>query len=169
MTGQTHCHQHAVLGDAADRRLREAAGLTGELTGGCCGLAGNFGFEKGHYDISTACAEDQLLPAVRASTADTIVLADGFSCRTQLEQLGGVRGRHVAEVLAEGLGEAPGDVLGKGPGGGPGAGRGEMRSGGGGARTGGAGVVVRLVVLQEQPDRRPAPGAQHPDSPRNPV
>ncbi len=102
-TGQTHCHQHAVLGDTADRRLREAAGLTGELTGGCCGLAGNFGFEKGHYEVSTACAEEQLLPAVREAGEGTVVLADGFSCRTQLQQLAGVRGRHLAEVLAEGL------------------------------------------------------------------
>ncbi|MFH9814565.1 FAD-linked oxidase C-terminal domain-containing protein [Streptomyces sp. NPDC017230] len=104
-TGQTHCHQHAVLGDAADRRLREAAGLTGELSGGCCGLAGNFGFEAGHYEVSAACAEDQLLPAVREAPDGAVVLADGFSCRTQLEQLGGVRGRHLAEVLAEGLDE----------------------------------------------------------------
>ncbi|WSW80340.1 FAD-binding oxidoreductase [Streptomyces sp. NBC_00996] len=103
--GQTHCHQHAVLGDAADRRLREAAGLTGSLTGGCCGLAGNFGFEKGHYEVSTTCAEEQLLPAVRAATDDAVVLADGFSCRTQLEQLAGRRGRHLAEVLAEALPE----------------------------------------------------------------
>ncbi|MFC8004092.1 FAD-binding and (Fe-S)-binding domain-containing protein [Streptomyces olivaceus] len=104
VTGQTHCHQHAVLGDAADRRLREAAGLSGELTGGCCGLAGNFGFEDGHYEVSAACAEDQLLPAVREAPDGAVVLADGFSCRTQLEQLAGVRGRHLAEVLAEGLG-----------------------------------------------------------------
>ncbi|MFJ5277120.1 FAD-linked oxidase C-terminal domain-containing protein [Streptomyces parvulus] len=103
VTGQTHCHQHAVLGDAPDRRLREAAGLTGELTGGCCGLAGNFGFEKGHYEVSAACAEDQLLPAVREAPPGSVVLADGFSCRTQLEQLAGVRGRHLAEVLAERL------------------------------------------------------------------
>ncbi|MFJ8190989.1 FAD-binding and (Fe-S)-binding domain-containing protein [Streptomyces sp. NPDC096094] len=103
VTGQTHCHQHAVLGDAADRRLREAAGLTGELTGGCCGLAGNFGFEDGHYEVSAACAEDQLLPAVREAPDGAVVLADGFSCRTQLEQLAGVRGRHLAEVLAEAL------------------------------------------------------------------
>ncbi|MCX5056233.1 FAD-binding oxidoreductase [Streptomyces sp. NBC_00452] len=103
VTGQTHCHQHAVLGDDADHRLREAAGLTGELAGGCCGLAGNFGFEKGHYEVSAACAEDQLLPAVREAPDAAVVLADGFSCRTQLEQLGGVRGRHLAEVLAEGL------------------------------------------------------------------
>ncbi|MFD8204343.1 FAD-binding and (Fe-S)-binding domain-containing protein [Streptomyces sp. NPDC059701] len=105
VTGQTHCHQHAVLGDAADRRLREAAGLTGELSGGCCGLAGNFGFEDGHYEVSAACAEDRLLPAVREAPDGAVVLADGFSCRTQLEQLAGVRGRHLAEVLADGLAE----------------------------------------------------------------
>ncbi|MEE1761806.1 FAD-binding and (Fe-S)-binding domain-containing protein [Streptomyces sp. SP18BB07] len=106
VAGQTHCHQHAVLGDAPDRRLRAAAGLTGALSGGCCGLAGNFGFEKGHYDVSVACAEEQLLPAVRDATDDTLVLADGFSCRTQLEQLAGRRGLHLAEVLAEGLAAA---------------------------------------------------------------
>ncbi|MEU5999534.1 FAD-binding and (Fe-S)-binding domain-containing protein [Streptomyces sp. NPDC047197] len=106
VVGQTHCHQHAVLGDGAERRLREKAGLVGELSGGCCGLAGNFGFEAGHYEVSVACAEEQLLPAVRSAPSDAVVLADGFSCRTQLEQLGeGVRGRHLAEVLAEGLGE----------------------------------------------------------------
>ncbi|MGW0879845.1 FAD-binding and (Fe-S)-binding domain-containing protein [Streptomyces sp. NPDC002671] len=103
VAGQTHCHQHAVLGDTADRRLRESAGLTGELAGGCCGLAGNFGFEKGHFEVSRACAEEQLLPAVRHAPEGAVILADGFSCRTQLEQLGGVRGRHLAEVLAEAL------------------------------------------------------------------
>jgi FAD/FMN-containing dehydrogenase/Fe-S oxidoreductase len=103
VTGQTHCHQHAVLGDAADRRLRERAGLTGELTGGCCGLAGNFGFEAGHFEVSAACAEEALLPAVRAAGPGAAVLADGFSCRTQLAQLGGVPARHLAELLADGL------------------------------------------------------------------
>ncbi|MGX1542108.1 FAD-binding and (Fe-S)-binding domain-containing protein [Streptomyces adustus] len=107
VVGQTHCHQHAVLGDGPDRRLRTAAGLTGELGGGCCGLAGNFGFEKGHEEVSRACAEERLLPSVRAAAAGTVVLADGFSCRTQLEQLAGVRGRHLAEVLAEGLPSGP--------------------------------------------------------------
>ncbi|MGA5884421.1 FAD-binding and (Fe-S)-binding domain-containing protein [Streptomyces cellulosae] len=106
VTGQTHCHQHAVLGDGPDRRLREAAGLTGELAGGCCGLAGNFGFEQGHYDVSRVCAEEQLLPAVREAPEAAVVQADGYSCRTQLEQLGGVRGRHFAEILAEAL-DAP--------------------------------------------------------------
>ncbi|MFJ6822015.1 FAD-binding and (Fe-S)-binding domain-containing protein [Streptomyces niveus] len=103
VAGQTHCHQHAVLGDAAERRLRERAGLTGELSGGCCGLAGNFGFEKGHYDVSVACAEDQLLPAVRSAPEGTELLADGYSCRTQLDQLAGGGARHLAEVLAEAL------------------------------------------------------------------
>jgi FAD/FMN-containing dehydrogenase/Fe-S oxidoreductase len=103
VTGQTHCHQHAVLGDAAERRLRARAGLTGTLASGCCGLAGNFGFERGHYETSVACAEDRLLPAVRASRPGAEVLADGFSCRTQLAQLAGVRARHLAELLADGL------------------------------------------------------------------
>ncbi len=105
VAGQTHCHQHAVLGDAAEARLRERAGLTGALSGGCCGLAGDFGFERGHYEVSKACAEEQLLPAVRALPEGGEVLADGYSCRTQLGQLGNVRARHLAEVLAEALGE----------------------------------------------------------------
>ncbi len=103
VVGQTHCHQHAVLGDTAERRLRERAGLTGTLSGGCCGLAGNFGFEKGHYEVSAACAEEQLLPSVRAAEPGTEVLADGYSCRTQLTQLAGQKGRHLAEILAERL------------------------------------------------------------------
>ncbi|MBB4784712.1 FAD-binding and (Fe-S)-binding domain-containing protein [Streptomyces rapamycinicus] len=103
VVGQTHCHQHAVLGDTAERRLRERAGLTGTLSGGCCGLAGNFGFEDGHYEVSAACAEEQLLPSVRAAEPGTEVLADGYSCRTQLTQLAGQKGRHLAEVLAERL------------------------------------------------------------------
>ncbi|MFJ8296286.1 FAD-binding and (Fe-S)-binding domain-containing protein [Streptomyces sp. NPDC094447] len=111
VTGQTHCHQHAVLGDAADRRLRARAGLTGDLAGGCCGLAGNFGFEPGHYEVSVACAEDQLLPALRNAPPAAAVLADGFSCRTQLADLAGVRGRHLAELLAEGVDEeVPGEA-----------------------------------------------------------
>lgn len=103
VAGQTHCHQHAVLGDAADRRLRERAGLTGELSGGCCGLAGNFGFEPGHHEVSVACAEEQLLPSLRGAPETALVQADGFSCRTQIAQLGGVRARHLAELLAEAL------------------------------------------------------------------
>ncbi|MFI9236089.1 FAD-binding and (Fe-S)-binding domain-containing protein [Streptomyces sp. NPDC053079] len=106
VAGQTHCHQHAVLGDAAERRLRERAGMTGPLSGGCCGLAGNFGFETGHYEVSEACAEEQLLPALRAAPEGTEVVADGFSCRTQIGQLSDRRARHTAEILAEALREA---------------------------------------------------------------
>nr|WP_237404362.1 FAD-binding and (Fe-S)-binding domain-containing protein [Streptomyces spororaveus] len=103
VVGQTHCHQHAVLGDGPDRRLRERAGLVGELSGGCCGLAGNFGFEPGHHEVSVACAEEQLLPSLRTAPPGTAIQADGFSCRTQIAQLGGARARHLAELLAEGL------------------------------------------------------------------
>ncbi|AUH42414.1 FAD-binding and (Fe-S)-binding domain-containing protein [Streptomyces sp. CMB-StM0423] len=108
VTGQTHCHQHAVLGDGAERRLMAKAGLEGQLASGCCGLAGNFGFERGHYEVSAACAEDQLLPAVRNAPEDAAVVADGYSCRTQLAQLAGIRARHLAELLAEGLPEEGG-------------------------------------------------------------
>ncbi|AVV42027.1 FAD-binding and (Fe-S)-binding domain-containing protein [Streptomyces sp. ID05-04B] len=113
--GQTHCHQHAVLGDAADRRLRAAAGLTGDLSGGCCGLAGDFGFTAGHFEVSTACAQERLLPSVRAAPGDALVLADGYSCRTQLEQLAGVRGRHLAEALAEALEDGPAEETAEDP------------------------------------------------------
>src|SRR5699024_2896357 len=98
---QTHCHQHAVLGFDADRELMRASDIEAtELDSGCCGVAGNFGFEQGHYDISMACGEYALLPAVRDSDAGTTVLADGFSCRTQVQHGTGQRARHLAELLA---------------------------------------------------------------------
>jgi FAD/FMN-containing dehydrogenase/Fe-S oxidoreductase len=102
---QRHCHQYAVMGFDADRKLLERAGVTAEvLDEGCCGLAGDFGFEKGHYGVSMACAEPGLLPAVRDADEATLVLADGFSCRTQVEQAGtGRRPVHLAEVLAAAL------------------------------------------------------------------
>ena len=102
---QTHCHQHAVLGFQDDVGVMEAIGLDVDvLDTGCCGLAGNFGFENGHYDISRAIGENGLFPAVRGAESDVLVMADGFSCRTQIEQ--GDTGRvplHLAEVLAAGL------------------------------------------------------------------
>ncbi|ASW57713.1 FAD-binding oxidoreductase [Plantactinospora sp. KBS50] len=107
---QTHCHQHAVLGVDADREVLRAAGVRPEfLDSGCCGLAGNFGFEKGHYDVSMACAERVLLPAVRTADERAVVLADGFSCRTQIEQgdAGGRRAVHLAELLRAGLAGVP--------------------------------------------------------------
>jgi FAD/FMN-containing dehydrogenase/Fe-S oxidoreductase len=97
---QPHCHHHAVMGWHADAALLAGAGAQVDAVGGCCGLAGNFGVERGHYDVSRAVAETALLPAVRNAPADAVVLADGFSCRTQLEQFGEVRGIHLAELLA---------------------------------------------------------------------
>ena len=118
---QVHCHQHAVLGWDADRELLESAGAKAErLDSGCCGLAGNFGFEAGHLEVSEACAESVLLPALRSAPSDTVVLADGFSCRTQIAELdsGGRDGIHLAELLNRARGKdaprpgadlAPGD------------------------------------------------------------
>jgi FAD/FMN-containing dehydrogenase/Fe-S oxidoreductase len=97
---QPHCHQHAVLGWSADAALLRDAGASVSAVGGCCGLAGNFGAERGHYDVSVAVAETALLPAVRNAGEGATVLADGFSCRTQLDQLAGVPGTHLAELLA---------------------------------------------------------------------
>jgi Fe-S oxidoreductase len=100
---QPHCHHASVLGWEADAALLRRSGATVTRLGGCCGLAGNFGVEKGHYDVSVAVAEHALLPAVRRLGSrvgtDAVVLADGFSCRTQLADLAGVQSLHLAELL----------------------------------------------------------------------
>ncbi|HEY3557792.1 MAG TPA: FAD-linked oxidase C-terminal domain-containing protein [Kribbella sp.] len=101
---QPHCHQHAVLGFDADRKLMAAAGIDSELAEpGCCGLAGNFGFERDHYEVSQAVGERTLLPAVRSLPDTTNVLADGFSCRTQIAQATPRRPQHLAQLLAQAL------------------------------------------------------------------
>jgi FAD/FMN-containing dehydrogenase/Fe-S oxidoreductase len=100
---QVHCHQHAIMGWEADAELLARAGArVSQLESGCCGLAGNFGFQRGHYDVSVACAEQALLPKLRAAPAGAVVLADGFSCRTQVHELdsGGRDALHLAELLA---------------------------------------------------------------------
>ncbi|MGH3518998.1 MAG: FAD-binding and (Fe-S)-binding domain-containing protein [Haloechinothrix sp.] len=98
---QIHCHQYAELGFDADRSVLSALGISPNVVdGGCCGLAGNFGFERGHYDVSVACAEQQLLPAMRAASSDTVVHADGFSCRTQIRQLSDQEPVHLATLAA---------------------------------------------------------------------
>ena len=96
---QPHCHHHSVLGWQADADLLAAGGARIDAVGGCCGLAGNFGVERGHYDVSVAVAETALLPAVRSAPDGAVVLADGFSCRTQLDQLAQVGGVHLAQLL----------------------------------------------------------------------
>lgn len=97
---QPHCHHASVLGWSADERILRASGATITRMGGCCGMAGNFGMEQGHYEVSVAVAEKQLLPAIRAAGADAVVLADGFSCRTQVADLTEVTAIHLAELLA---------------------------------------------------------------------
>jgi FAD/FMN-containing dehydrogenase/Fe-S oxidoreductase len=97
---QPHCHHHSVMTYTADRTLLTQAGASFSTLAGCCGLAGNFGMEKGHYDVSVQVAERALLPALRAAAPGDVYLADGYSCRTQAEQLGGVEGVHLAQLLA---------------------------------------------------------------------
>jgi FAD/FMN-containing dehydrogenase/Fe-S oxidoreductase len=101
IVAQPHCHHASVLGWEADAALLEQAGAAVIRVGGCCGLAGNFGVEKGHYEVSTAIAEHALLPAVRSAGEGAVVLADGMSCRVQLADLAGVRALHLAELLAD--------------------------------------------------------------------
>jgi Fe-S oxidoreductase len=95
-----HCHQEAVIGMDADQELFERLGLDFELLdSGCCGLAGSFGFERDHDEISRQIGEQRLMPAVRGAGEDTLVVADGFSCRTQIEELTGRCPWHTAEVV----------------------------------------------------------------------
>ncbi|GAA5159336.1 FAD-binding and (Fe-S)-binding domain-containing protein [Amycolatopsis dongchuanensis] len=101
---QVHCHQHAELGFTADERLMARAGIRNStLDSGCCGLAGNFGFERGHYDVSVAVAEDRMLPAIREAAPDTVVVSDGFSCRTQIAQQSDRRAVHLAQLIRKAL------------------------------------------------------------------
>ncbi|MCB0949883.1 MAG: FAD-binding protein [Mycobacterium sp.] len=97
---QPHCHHRAVMGFDADLDILGRAGVATRVVEGCCGLAGNFGAERGHYDLSVAVAENDLLPALRESDGSSPVMTDGFSCRTQLLDLTGREGIHLAELLA---------------------------------------------------------------------
>ncbi len=104
-----HCHQDAVIGMSAERDLYERLGLDFELLdSGCCGLAGSFGFERGHDEISVQIGEQRLMPAVREAPKDALLIADGFSCKTQIEQLSDRRALHTAQVLKMALVEGAG-------------------------------------------------------------
>jgi Fe-S oxidoreductase len=113
---QPHCHHASVIGWAPDARLLERTGADVTRVSGCCGLAGDFGMTPDHHDLSTAVYETALGPAVRAAQAVTeqervgapVVLADGFSCRTQLADLGGTEAVHLATLLARRSGTAAG-------------------------------------------------------------
>jgi len=102
---QAHCHHRAVMKFEIEADLLKSTGLDVDvLESGCCGMAGSFGFEAGdHYDVAMKAGERVLLPAVRSASPDTIVVADGFSCREQIRQGTGRQAVHLAQVLADGL------------------------------------------------------------------
>ena len=99
IVAQPHCHHYSVMGWDADQALLESLGARVTRLEGCCGLAGNFGMEAGHYDLSVSVASHSLLPSLSAQP-DAVYLADGFSCRTQAAQLAGRGGVHLATLLA---------------------------------------------------------------------
>jgi Fe-S oxidoreductase len=99
-----HCHHEATMGMDAEQSVYERMGLDYELLdSGCCGLAGSFGFEKAHHEISLAIGEHKLMPIVREAPADAVLIADGFSCRTQVEQMTERTPLHTAQVIAGAL------------------------------------------------------------------
>jgi Fe-S oxidoreductase len=101
-----HCHERASLCLDDDIAVLKATGLDFTvLDAGCCGMAGAFGFERDHFEVSRAVGERVLLPAVRAAAAETYIVTNGFSCREQIAQLTGRRVWHVAELLAHGIEE----------------------------------------------------------------
>ncbi|HLJ97065.1 MAG TPA: FAD-linked oxidase C-terminal domain-containing protein [Gemmataceae bacterium] len=98
---QGHCHQRSLTGmEPTLRLLRRIPGAeVVDLDAGCCGMAGSFGYEREHYEISRAVGEQRLFPALRAASADTVVVAAGFSCRRQIEHFTGRAALHPAELL----------------------------------------------------------------------
>ena len=99
-----HCHQKALVGTGPTvAALRWAGFEVEEVDSGCCGMAGSFGFEREHYDISIALGNRRLAPAVKAATRETEIVAPGISCRQQIQHLAGRRAKHPAEVLHESL------------------------------------------------------------------
>ena len=95
-----HCHQKALVGTASTVGLLRAAGFdVSEIDSGCCGMAGSFGFEKEHYDLSVAIGNRRLAPAVQAAGAGVEIVAPGISCRQQIAHLAGRTAKHPAELL----------------------------------------------------------------------
>ena len=133
-----HCHHKSVIGKEDEIELLRKMGVeVREPEPGCCGLAGSFGFEAGHYDVSMAVGEQRLLPAVRAAETGERLIANGFSCQTQIEQGTGREARHLAEVIAAVLPNRPAPVT-----------RGRRRSGAltGAIAAGGAVLATDLLL-----------------------
>jgi len=98
---QPHCHHYSVMGYGPDRELLAATGASVVEASGCCGMAGMWGTTPDHYETSVAVANTSLLPALTDAPVGSVYLADGYSCRTQADDLAGVQGRHLAQLLAE--------------------------------------------------------------------
>jgi Fe-S oxidoreductase len=104
-----HCHHKAIMKMDAEVAVLKRLGLDAELLdSGCCGMAGSFGFERDHYEVSMRAGERVLLPAVRAASDDTLIIADGFSCREQIEQSTDRHALHLAQVLRMALRDGSG-------------------------------------------------------------
>jgi Fe-S oxidoreductase len=95
-----HCHHKAVMKMNDEESVLRKMGVDYHApAAGCCGMAGSFGFEHEKYDVSVAVGELELLPAVRNAAAESLIIADGFSCREQIEQCTGRKPLHLAEVI----------------------------------------------------------------------
>ncbi|MBA4054849.1 MAG: FAD-binding oxidoreductase, partial [Marivirga sp.] len=95
-----HCHQKALYGTSAMKRVLNHSDCTvSEIPSGCCGMAGSFGYEAEHYDISKKIGESVLFPAVKSMKPNTLLVANGFSCRHQIEHFTGVKPKHWVEVV----------------------------------------------------------------------
>jgi Fe-S oxidoreductase len=102
-----HCHHKSIMGNTRERQLLTHLGLDYEVpASSCCGMAGAFGFEPSKFDVSIKCGEQGLLPAVRAASADTLIVADGFSCREQIRQCTDRRPIHLVQAIDEAWGRA---------------------------------------------------------------
>jgi FAD/FMN-containing dehydrogenase/Fe-S oxidoreductase len=105
---QAHCHHAAVIKISDEEAVLKRLGLDYQfLQTGCCGMAGSFGYEKGKYDVSVKCGERGLLPAVRNASKETLIVANGFSCRGQIEQLTDRGALHLAEVIELAMNTGP--------------------------------------------------------------
>ena len=105
---QVHCHEHALAKPELEKQTLEQFGVDAEIMpNGCCGMAGSFGFEAAKYPWSVKIAEHALLPRLRQAEPDAAIVASGFSCREQIEQLTGRKTQHLAEIMADALGVLP--------------------------------------------------------------
>jgi Fe-S oxidoreductase len=101
-----HCHHKALFGTSKSKTVlaKLTGGAVNEVDSGCCGMAGAFGYEKRHYEVSMKIGERRLFPAVQAVSGDACIVANGFSCRHQIEHATGKKAQHAIQILAEAMG-----------------------------------------------------------------